>query len=132
MAEKLIHKNITQKILQSFFAVNKALPNGLSAEFYGNALEIEFKLNKLNIERNYSVELIYRNKLIGSLIVDFLIEQKVLVKIVSSSNINKDMVNDAMLLLRESGCEICMILNSFGDNDYKRVIFSNEYKTKKS
>ncbi len=132
MAEKLIHENITEKILKSFFAVNKILPNGLSSEFYGNALEIEFKHNKLNIERNFSVELIYRSKHIGYLIADFFIEQKVLVKIVSSSTINKDIINDAKLLLRASGCEICMILNSFGDNDYKRVIFSNEYKIKKS
>ena len=132
MTEKLIHKNITEKILQSFFAVNKTLPYGLSADIYGNALAIEFNQNNLTVTRNYEIELKYRNEKIGSLHVDFLIDKKVLVKVVSEENIIKAIVDDTKLLLRTSGYEICMILSSSGDNEYKRIIFSNEYKNKKS
>jgi GxxExxY protein len=132
MTEKLIHKNITEKILQSFFAVNKTLPHGLTADIYGNALAIEFEHNNLTVTRNYAIELKYRNVKIGSLQADFLIDEKVLVKVVSTDNINKDIVEDTKLLLRTSGHEVCMILNSLGDNEYKRIIFTNEYKGKKS
>jgi GxxExxY protein len=132
MTEKLIHKNITEKILQSFFAVNKTLPYGLLADIYGNALAIEFEHNNLTVIRNYAIELKYRNEKIGSLHADFLIDDKVLVKVVSTDSINKSIVEDTKLLLRTSGHEVCMILNSLGDNEYKRIIFSNEYKRKKS
>ena len=63
---------------------------------------------------------------------DFLIEEKVLVKVVSTESIDKGIIEDIKLLLQTSGYEICMILNSLGDNEYKRIIFSNEYKRKKS
>ena len=130
MTEKLIHKNITEKILQSFFAVNKTVPQGLPADIYGNALAIEFAYNNLTTNRNYAIELKYRNEKIGNLHIDFLVDNKVLVNIVSCDSINKSIIEDTKLLLRTSGCEVCMVLNSSGDNDYKRVIFSNEYKKK--
>ena len=132
MTEKLIHKNITEKILQSFFAVNKILPYGLLADIYGNALAIEFEHNNLTVTRNYAIELKYRDVKIGSLHADFLVDNKVLVKVVSTDSINKSIVEDTKLLLRTSGYEVCMILNSLGDNEYKRIIFSNEYKRRKS
>ena len=132
MTEKLIHKNITEKILQSFFAVNKTLPHGLLADIYGNALAIEFEHNNLAVTRNYAIELKYRDVKIGSLHADFLVDNKVLVKVVSADSINKSIVEDTKLLLRTSGHEVCMILNSLGDNEYKRIIFSNEYKRRKS
>jgi len=132
MTEKLIHKNITEKILQSFFAVNKTLPHGLTADVYGNALAIEFEHNHLTVVRNYAIELKYRNEKIGSLQADFLIDKKVLVKVVSADSINKSIMDDTKLLLRTSRHEVCMILNSLGDNEYKRIIFTNDYKGKKS
>lgn len=132
MTEKLIHKNITEKILQSFFTVNKSLPYGLLTDIYGKALAIEFELNNLTVIRNYAVELMYRGVKIGFLQADFLVDNKVLVKLISADSINKSIVEEAKLLLRTSGHEICMILNSLGDNEYKRIIFSNEYKSRKS
>ena len=116
MTEKLFHKDITERILQSFFIVNKALPHGLSADIYGNALAIEFDHNNLTVTRNYSSELRYHDVKIGSLQADFLIEEKVLVKVVSTESIDKGIIEDTKLLLQTSGYEICMILNLLGDN----------------
>ena len=102
MTEKLIHNNITEKILQSFFAVNKTLPYGLYADIYGNALAIEFEYNELSVKRNYSIDLKYRNVEIGSLQTDFLINDTVLVKVVRSDSINKSIVDETKLLLKIS------------------------------
>ena len=74
MTEKLIHKDITERILQSFFTVNKTLQYGLSEVIYGNALAIGIEPNNLTATRNYSSELRYRDKKIGSLQANFLIE----------------------------------------------------------
>ena len=131
MTEKLFHKDITERILQSFFTVNKTLQYELSAVIYGNALAIEFEPNNLTATRNYSSELRYHDVKIGSLQADFLIEKKVFVKVVSTESIDKGIIEDIKLLLQTSGYEICMILNLLGDNEYKRIIFSNEYKRKR-
>ena len=52
-------------------------------------------------------------------------------KVASTESIAKGIIDDTKLLLQTSGYEICMILNLLGDNEYKRIIFSNEYKRKR-
>lgn len=67
MTDKLLHSNITDKILQSFFVIVKTLPNGLSTDIYRNALAVEFEVNNLTVIRDYSIELLYRETKIGEL-----------------------------------------------------------------
>ena len=131
MTEKLLHSSVTEKIIQSFFTVNKNLQYGLPADAYGNALVIEFEQNNLKVEKDCSVELKYRKIKIGVLRADFLVDKKVLVRVVSVDKINKRIEDDSKLLLRNSEYEVCMVLNSLGDNDYKRIIFTNDYKKNK-
>ena len=130
MAEKLIHSTITEKIIQSFFIVSKTLQNGLSTDFYRNALAIEFEQNNLTVIKNHPVELKYRDIKIGELKADFLVNESVLVMVVNVESINKSLEESSKLLLRNSEYEICMLLNFSGENEYKRLIFSNDYKTK--
>ena len=130
MAEKLIHSIITEKIIQSFFIVTKTLPNGLSTDFYRNALAIEFEQNNLTVIKNHSIELKYRAVKIGELKADFLINENVLITVVNAESINKSIEESSKLLLRNSEYEICMVLNFSGESEYKRLIFSNDYKSK--
>ena len=130
MAEKLIHSTITEKIIQSFFIVTKTLPNGLSSDFYRNALAIEFEQNNLTVIKNHSIELKYRAVKIGELKADFLINENVLITVVNAESINKSIEESSKLLLRNSEYEICMVLNFSGESEYKRLIFSNDYKSK--
>ena len=46
----------------------------------------------------------------------------------SVENINKQIEDDSKLLLRSSIYDVCMILNTLGDYEYKRIIFTNDYK----
>ena len=128
MKEKLLHEKITDKILFSFFSVNKVIERGIETDFYRNALAVEFKHNNLNFQRNFPVQLEYRGEKIGELFAEFLIEKKVIVKVVDQETIDKNSEQDARQLLKNSEIEICMVLNASGENDFKRVFLSNEYK----
>ena len=128
MADKLLHANFTEKIIEGFFIVNNSLPNGISTDVYRKALAIEFEQINLNVIIDYSIEIEYRNIKIGELKADFLINENVLVKVVNVDLISKQIEEEAKLLLRYSKFEVCIILNKFGDNEFKRVIFTNDYK----
>ena len=131
METKLLHAEITEKIINCFFTVNKTLPYGLSTEIYRNALTIEFEYNSLNVERNYSIELKYRNKKISVFNADFLINDKVLVLVICIEKIDRQTEEYSKLLMRESKYEVCIVINTFGDTEYKRYIFTNNYKKNK-
>ena len=128
MNEKLIHPDITDKILFSFFSVNKALERGLETDFYRNALALEFKHNSLTFQRNVPVELTYRGEKIGELLAEFVIEGKVLVVVIGKETVDKSAEQAAGLILKNSELEVCLVLNAAGDNDFKRVFISNEHK----
>ena len=128
MNEKLLHEEITDKILFSFFSVNKAIERGIETDFYRNALAVEFKHNNLTFQRNFTVQLEYRGEKIGELFAEFLIEKKVMVKVVDQETIDRKAEQDARQLLKNSEIEICRVLNAAGENDFKRVFLSNEYK----
>jgi GxxExxY protein len=128
METKLLHSEITEKILHCFFTVNKNLTRGLSTSIYINALTIEFEYSDLIVKKNYSIELEYRNKKVGELNADFLINEKVIVLVVGLIQINKETEDYAKLLMKDNTYEVCIVLNQSGDTDYKRIIFTNNYK----
>jgi fructose-1-phosphate kinase PfkB-like protein len=55
MADKLLHANFTEKIIEGFFIVNNSLPNGISTDVYRKALAIEFEQINLNVIIDYSI-----------------------------------------------------------------------------
>jgi len=126
--EKLLHSEITDKILLSFFNVCKELQQNISLELYKNALEIEFKLNGLEVNKDYSIEIKYRNQKIGEMNSDFLINDLVFVKLIKETMIDKKVEDETRFLLKNSKVELCLILNVFGDTEFKRLIFTNDYK----
>ena len=130
MTEKLLHSEITETILASYYQLNKVLPYGLPTDIYRNALAVEFEHNNLSIERNVTIEVRHRNKPIGNLIADFIINQKVMVLLFNVEMLKKQSEEEAKHFLRYSNYEVCIILNPKGDNEYKRIFFTNDFKKK--
>lgn len=130
MTKKIIHEDITEKIIGSFYAINKTFPYNLPIDFYRNALAIEFEHNELKTEKNYSTEIKYRDKNIGDLRADFLIDDKVLVLVICAESIDREVEAQVNLLLRKSKYEVFLVLNIHGDREFKRFIFTNDYKDK--
>ena len=126
MNETLLHGEISDQILKSFFTVNKAFPIGFPIELYKKAIPIEFEINGLTFTNNHSIIFSYKNTEIGTLCADFLINSKVLVLIENVNHIDKNIEQKANLLLRYSEYEVCIILNIGGDRDFKRIIFTND------
>ncbi len=125
--EKLLHSEITDKILFSFFTVSKELPKELN-DFFKNAIELEFEHNGLQVVKDKLIEFKYRNQKIGETTCDFLINDMVLVKLICESAISNQIEEESKLLLKNSRFEICLILNTFGDHDFKRIIWTNDFK----
>ena len=124
----LLHAEITERILKCFFSLNGAAPYGLPADFYRNALAVEFEQNGLKAVRNQPVAVKHRGAEIGELVADFLVENSVLVRVISKNAADDQAVEEAKMLLRFSEFEVCLILNASGDHDFKRLILSNELK----
>ena len=77
----LADKEITDRIISAAIQVHKALGPGFPEAIYEEALAIEFDHLRINCERQKSVPIRYRGKVIGEHRLDFLVECKVIVEL---------------------------------------------------
>ena len=74
-------KDITEKIIAGAIEVHTALGPGLLESVYEKALAYEFELRSIKHERQKSINLMYKGKDIGKHIIDFLVEDEVIVEL---------------------------------------------------
>ena len=76
-----IRDDLTYRIIGCAMKVHSTLGNGFQEVVYQRALAIEMKNQGLSFQRELEMPLFYDNKHIGSRRVDFLVEEKVMVEL---------------------------------------------------
>jgi len=121
--KKYKHSELTAKIIGCAMEVHKHLGNGFQEVIYQRALEIEFRLQGMNAQREYVMPLLYKNEDIGSRRVDFFVEEKVMVEIKAITELEDVHLAQAINYLETYNLEIGLLIN-FGNSSlqFKRVI----------
>jgi GxxExxY protein len=127
-----LHADITKIILQGFYTICNALPFGLDNSFYRNALAIELESLGLKVENEKQFSVLYKDKEVGKLVADLVINNLVLVKITSlETDIDKqaEVISKNQLLLTDK--EVLLILNFGIEGQHKRLFLTNNFKKQK-
>lgn len=120
---KLVHKELTGKIIQAFNEVHYALGPGYLESIYKNALVIEFEDMGLKCEKERIVEIFYRNKKVGEHRLDLVLEDKVLVELKAVAEFHPVHQAQVISYLKSTGLKIALLANFGKDKvDYKRLI----------
>ncbi|MEM9685627.1 MAG: GxxExxY protein [Bacteroidota bacterium] len=72
---------LTHKIIGCAMEVHNQLGNGFQEVIYQRSLAIEFGLQNIAFEREFEMNLLYKNKYVGTRRVDFFVEDLVMVEI---------------------------------------------------
>ena len=128
--DKFLHSDITSSILQAFYTVHNGLPYGLTLDVYKRALAIECELLKLKTECDKEIKIHYKKEIVGSFLIDLVVNDSVIVKIIRDENFDDQHTLDAKNLLRLSEYEVCLILNFAEEGEHKRLYFTNDIKKK--
>ena len=81
--EQYRYSELTSKIIGCAMTVHKTLGNGFQEIIYQRALEIEMRLAGISFTREYEMAIYYRDEIIGTRRVDFLVEGIVSVELKS-------------------------------------------------
>jgi GxxExxY protein len=87
---------VTERVIKCAIAVHRELGPGLLEDVYEEALDIECKLEGLNVIRQFKVPVLYRGNTIGEYKPDMLIDDLVIVEIKSVDRL--DPVFEAQIL----------------------------------
>ncbi len=106
-----LHSRVTEKILGAFFDVYNELGFGFLESVYVESLAIDLRAQGLQVDREMSVPVWFRNQLVGTFRADLVVERVVIVELKAARAL--DPSHEAQLLnyLRATEIEVGLLLN---------------------
>ena len=120
------YSELTEKIIGCAMRVHSFLGNGFPEVIYQRSLAIELEKSNIIFKRELEQDIFYDNLKVGTRIVDFLIEDKVLVELKALGEISDNHYSQVLNYLKAYKLEIGLLIN-FGAKSlqFKRFINSN-------
>jgi GxxExxY protein len=125
MQGELKYKDITEKIIGASFEVHKFLGNGFQEVIYQRALAWELSKSGLHFAREIEQEIFYKElqEPIGTRRADFVVEEKVLVEIKATIQLEDVHLAQILNYLKAYKLEVGLLIN-FGSKSltFKRLV----------
>lgn len=102
---------ITEKIIGAAIEVHKSLGCGLLESIYEEALCHEFNLQDVNYERQYEIDVVYKNKVIRGQRLDLLVMKRVVVEIKSLRQLPDVATAQVLSYLKATNLKRGLIIN---------------------
>jgi len=84
---KLLHEEITEKIIKSYFKVYNTLGYGFLEKVYENALAIELRKNGLEVKCQYPISVLYESEIVGEYFADIIVNNIVVIELKAAKGI---------------------------------------------
>ena len=121
----IIFKDESYKIIGLCMEMHNQLGMGFKEIIYKDALEIEFRTNTIPFERERQFKIEYKGIILPRRYpADFIVYDKIILEVKSSSHIVDNFVAQTINYLKASGLQLGIIAN-FGELSfkYKRIVF---------
>jgi len=125
---KIKYKDLSEKIIKSFYDVYNELGWGFLESVYEKALAIVLKEKGLTVERQKAIPVYFHNKDVGEFRADIIVENKIILELKTVSRL--EAVHEAQILnyLKATTIEIGFLMNFGKQPKFKRFIFDNDKK----
>ncbi|MEI9912378.1 MAG: GxxExxY protein [Bacteroidota bacterium] len=131
MADNYKHSDITALIIKAYYNVYNQLGYGFLEKVYENALLIE--LGKFNLEciAQSPIEVFYDNLKVGFYVADVIVNNCVIIEVKAAEGLREEHEAQLTNYLRATDIEVGILLNFGKKAEFKRKVFSEEYKNPK-
>ena len=102
---------LTRSIIGCVFAVANGLGVGFLEKVYENALVMKLRDVGLGIVLQCALDVRFEGHVVGSYIVDIVVESAVIVELIAVHALSSVHVAQCLNLLKASGMPICLLLN---------------------
>ncbi|RIK44833.1 MAG: GxxExxY protein [Chloroflexi bacterium] len=124
----LKHAELTEITIGAFYAVYSGLGYGFLEKVYENALAHELTRRGLRVKQQERIFVHYDGRLVGDYYADILVEEKIILELKATEELNEAFTAQLMNYLKATKCEVGYVLNFGPEPKYERRYFSNERK----
>ena len=121
-ADKLLHRDLTYRIIGILYKVHTALGCGFTEKIYQRAIGIELDAANLSYESEKEFEVKYDGQVVGCYRLDMVIEDKVIVELKAVERMSKIFREQLISQLKASPYEVGLLVN-FGTPKLKYLRF---------
>lgn len=121
----LLHKEITDLIINAFYKVYNELGFGFLEKVYENAMVVELNSIGLKFQQQVCMKVYYKGQVVGFYIADLLVESKIIVELKAAESIAFEHECQLINYLKASEVSVGLLLNFGKKPSFKRKIFTN-------
>jgi len=125
---ELLHKDLTDKILQAFYDVYNELGYGFLEKVYQNSLYLELISRGFKVSAQKQIKVYYKGVEVGEYYADMLVNDLVILELKAADYIVQDFEWQLINYLRGTEIEVGLVLNFGIKPDFRRKVFENERK----
>ena len=128
MAGNYLHSNVTSIIIKTFYKVHNQLGYGFLEKVYQNSLLIELRKSGFDCSPLYPIDVFYDDAKVGFYIADVIVNNCVIIEIKAAECLCEEHEAQLTNYLRATDIEVGILLNFGKKPEFKRKVFSKEYK----
>lgn len=103
--------SLTHEIIGAAMEVHRSLGPGFLENIYQAALEFELQARGLNADCQRTLNVRYKDRMIGRFKADLVVEEKVIVELKAASDISTSFEAQLLNYLRATGIRVGLLLN---------------------
>ena len=120
---ELLHKELSEKIIQCFFNVYNELGFGFLEKVYEKALAVELRNNNVKFEVQKPIKVYYKNETVGDYIADIVVDNKIIIEVKAVSVLNKAHEVQLVNYLKATKIKVGILVN-FGEKlEFRRKVY---------
>jgi GxxExxY protein len=128
MPAKLLHEDVTDKIISAFYKVYNRLGSGFLEKVYENALYFELFEMGFRVEQQKPVKVYYGSHPVGEYFADLVINDAVIIEAKAAEAIKPAHEAQLYNYLKATEIEVGMLLNFGAKPEFRRKYLSNDRK----
>ena len=123
---KLLHSELTEKILGVYYDVYNEIGHGFLESVYNNCMFFALTKAGMSVRREGPVPVYFRGQDVGQFKADLVVDNSVLIELKAVQNLDRTHEAQAMNYLRATELEVGLLLN-FGSPkpQFRRIVFEN-------
>src|SRR3989344_6924676 len=120
---RIVYPELSYKIMGILFQVHTELGNRYQEKYYQRAIEEALKMHKISFKKELPVDLMFNNRKIGKYLLDFLIEDCIVLKIKTVPHFLPRDFKQLLAYLIANNLELGILANFRTDRlSYRRIL----------